>query len=215
MTIVSTDFPSPDLVIPDLGDFLREAGEALDAGTAQARQHYEHRKREDIEAPLAAMITRSVVKERLGNYGLQTEDFETVDIPLIGIRVVLRGDNWNYLVAIWKSTDGDMPAPGHSGRRRYFLAKNQLALNLGIDWSNEEINLALVWNASPAFYLTDLYLHMPKGTAASFFKAPESYWSQKVPLPAELLESEDASQDRDDTLPYEKAEDEEARAEES
>jgi hypothetical protein len=210
MTIMSTDFPSPETVMPDVEDFLRIAGEGLDAGTAEAREHYERRRRE-IEPELASMITRSVAKERLSEHGLLTEEVQMIDVPLIGLRVVVPRPTRLYRVAIWKSPDDRIPAPGQSHRKRLFLERNQLAL--AIPWDRPEIHLALVWNASAAFYLTDLFLHMPSGTGESFFRSPESYWSRKIPLPVELEKPVAWAEEQPEALPYEKDEKEEGKAE--
>lgn len=214
MTTMSTDSLAPDIVVPDLGEFPRLAGEALDEGSAEARRYFESRKRDDVEGPLASMITRSVAKERLRTHGLIGEEFEVVDVALLGLRLLVKGMKHQYRIAIWKSPDDRIPGPGHSRGRQFFIERNQLPLFGNINCDDLEINLALVWNASPSYYLTDLFLHMPIGTADTVFQPAESRWSCRVPLPAELLAKapSDDSQPRD--LPYSRADAEEDKAEE-
>ncbi|MCH7697657.1 MAG: hypothetical protein IH865_01775 [Chloroflexi bacterium] len=207
---MNTSFPSSDLVVPELAGFLRLAGEALDTGTALARNHYEQRKGQ-LENELASMITRSGAKAVMKKRGLDTDDLETVDLPLVGLRVVVQSPFRKYRIAIWKSPDEDIPAPGRSRGRQYFLRRNQLSLALDIPWQENEINLVLTWNVSLEFYLTDLFLHMPSSTAESFYKSPQSYWSERVPLPAEFpnVDQNQTGDDEVEDLPYMKADEDE------
>lgn len=207
--IISTmrTIPDFDTVYRDIGEFLIVAVEGLEAGTAHAREYYERRKR-DIEPPLASTMTRSIAKEHISEKcGLSVEEFKQKEIANIGLRAVVR----NYRVWIWKSPNDGIPYPGRSSLKRNFLDQAQLSFTTP-GFSLPVVNLVLLWNATAKYLLTETYLALPKSAPDHFFGPTDVYWCRAIPHPETTVRPAETvrTESDEDTVTYERSEEEEA-----
>ena len=173
MSIKQPDF---ETVMAEIGQFINTTVEGLELGTAHARSYYESRGTH-LEPPLASMLTRSLAKEHIREKcGLTIEEFEQEDVALIGLRAKVQ----RYHVWIWKSPDEKIPNPGPSLMRRLFLDQVQLSLALeGL--ASPEFNLALIWNTTAEYVLTDTYLALPRSSPKNVKEFIDVHWCHPIP----------------------------------
>lgn len=192
----STDAEQSQAIQYELRPTLERIWDALDVGTARAREYFEGINR-PIEPSLAGPMARYYAKEHLQDRGHEVErDFEQTDLQNLGLAIFLG----RYYIRVWKTCDGAIPFPGSSRAKRLFLTQ-QPELDLGFT-DVSRLKLAVLWTVTKDYRLERLTLACPR--FVPYHYGPVAvYWTVSVKHPATTIRPTSESSPDVEDLPIE------------
>jgi hypothetical protein len=132
---------------------------------------------------------RYLVKEFLKRCDVPAEDFELEELAYSGLSLVRQ----DFHIKIFKSINGEVPAPGSSKPRRRFYAQQQsffaaLAKEEAVrgDDGQGTLNLIVLWDFDKAHRLSNFWLVCPKAGGNSR-ESVEWHWHEQVPHVMEMV----------------------------
>jgi len=182
VTTIQRVIPQPDAALNDLFPILVNCCEALELGTFEGRDYFGQRK-EQIEPLLFAHIARytalQVLKERIATGKDENGhcEWELKNLANSGIYLAYR----QYRVRALKFKR-EVLYPGRSQSRQRFYEQEIEQMQIDFpdyDYSQDYINLLLLWRVDDDHALKSFYLACPYGATRSSVKL---LWNKMVPI---------------------------------
>lgn len=155
---------------------------SLEYGTYRAREFFKQHETEalkKIDPYLASTIVRFYARDYLRSAEGQGESLANLpSIANIGLHIKYG----SYQVKILKSSDGDIPVPGHSKSRRDYYDQQHLDLFMGDVDSQPPlpVNLLLLWSVHEQYELGVLSLACPKSGGITK-DSVSAFWHCQIP----------------------------------
>jgi hypothetical protein len=160
---VSLSVAGPELIVPNLADFLTECFGALDRGSSVARGLFKRLGRDPdpwVFADIVRMVTRDALSDR----------YEMEFLPNNGLMTTVSGS----MLRVRKSDAGELPVPGKSRTLQMFYHQLQLGLDGQV---NARPNLLLLWDTKDDWSLSDVLLVAAPKAGDETRGSVDSHWT--------------------------------------
>lgn len=158
---------------------LRIVYEAMEYGTQKAVEYFDN-EAGPINAYLAASLVRwnarRFIESKAGDIAISLEE-----IANIGLRISYA----DHSIWILKDDDGELPVPKSQVKEEFYEQVLPL-LSEEKDGFVSRPNVVVIWGASKDYKVLSLKLTCPKTSDVSKANI-QSYWKERIPHPAELI----------------------------